>query len=164
MTRKLNNMDTTTATTRHRITSTTSSRMLLTLCLILSIFVTSTNSYLTGDCYEHEKEVEFVLYLDEDSWTEQGWFMQCGENVVWNNTVGFLLHYEEYLDYWNPVIRDQACVHESETCVFTIIDTWGDGLLTPGQFLLSYEATTIAIYTHTEPFEELSYCFGPLCS
>ena len=164
-------MDSTSTTRNGGVTQTSSSsasrsrsrRILLALFLILSFLITKTYS-LTGDCYEYEKEVEFVLYLDEDSWTEQGWYMQCGNEVIWNNTVGFLLQYEDYLDYWNPVIRDQACINTTETCVFTIVDTWGDGLLTPGQFLLTYEATTIAIYTHTEPFEELSYCFGPLCS
>ena len=89
-------------------------------------------------------EVEFVLYLDEDSWTEQGWFMQCDNDdhndqqqqqkvVVWNNTVGFLQQWRPYLHKYNPRIVDQACVDENATCVFTLIDTWGDGLLSPNE-------------------------------
>ena len=152
---------------RRRLLLLPSSMFLAVLLLFLLLLLDTSVTGLTGDCYDGEMEVEFVLFLDEDSWTEQAWFMQCTgyDDAIWNNTVGFLEEFRPYLERrYPPRIIDQACVNENSTCVFTIEDSWGDGLLHPGQFWLTYEATTIAIYTHTIPFEELSYCFGPLCS
>ena len=106
----------------------------------------------------------FTLFLDEDSDTEQGWSMQCDDQLIWDKHVGHLVEFEDNLDGPGPYVRDEACVPETATCHFTIVDSFGDGLYSPGFFSLTYEATTVAVYDETHPFEELSYCFGPGCS
>jgi hypothetical protein len=116
---------------------------------------------LAEDCSAGEQSAVFTLFLDEDSETEQGWSMQCDQDTIWQVPTGILQettgrrgngHY----------IRDTACIAETATCDFTIEDSYGDGLYSPGNYVLKYGAETIAVYDHT-PFEERSYCFGPDC-
>jgi hypothetical protein len=124
-------------------------------------------SSLAEDCFAGEEEVEFTLFLDEDSTKEQGWTLQCGNDVpLWNVAVGDMaakaavgrgsLRNSHY-------VRNTACVAAStSTCVFTIEDSYGDGLLWPGYYVLQWGATTVAVYDR-QPFEEQSYCFGVDC-
>ena len=133
------------------------------LFLLSALSLSRASHALTGDCYPGEKEVEFTLFLDEDSTTEQGWTMQCDDQLIWNKHVGHLITFEDDLDQSAPFVVDQACVPEAATCHFTIIDSYGDGIYTPGFFTLTYEATTVAVYDEEHAFEEISYCFGPGC-
>ena len=115
------------------------------------------------DCAADEEEVVFTLFLDEDSGREQGWTMQCDGEVVWQVPVGILQETAPQRFRKNKnFVRDTACVKTTATCDFTIEDSYGDGLLHPGNYFLKYGANTIAVYDHA-PFSEKSYCFGPLC-
>ena len=118
---------------------------------------------LANDCYPGEQEVDFTLFLDEDSDKEQGWNMQCDGQTIWEVPVGILqetnMHRERMHRNW---VRDTACIPETATCDFTLEDSYGDGMYNPGYFYLRYGTTTIATYDN-EPFHEKSFCFGPDC-
>eukprot|EP00339_Tiarina_fusa_P006414 CAMPEP_0116997094 /NCGR_PEP_ID=MMETSP0472-20121206/661_1 /TAXON_ID=693140 ORGANISM="Tiarina fusus, Strain LIS" /NCGR_SAMPLE_ID=MMETSP0472 /ASSEMBLY_ACC=CAM_ASM_000603 /LENGTH=259 /DNA_ID=CAMNT_0004695893 /DNA_START=77 /DNA_END=856 /DNA_ORIENTATION=- len=111
-----------------------------------------------------EQEVLFTLFLDEDSNKENGWTMQCDDEVIWNVPTGILLETSGFRTRLHrPFIRNTACIPETATCTFTIEDTWGDGLQYPGYYTLKYGATTISVYDR-KPFTENSVCFGPGCT
>jgi hypothetical protein len=119
---------------------------------------------LAEDCFAGEEEVEFTLFFDEDSTKEQGWTLQCGDDVLWNVAAGDLAAQavkRSPLRKSRPYVRNTACVAADtmSTCVFTIEDTYGDGMLWPGYYVLKWGATTVAVYDR-KPFKEKSYCFG----
>jgi hypothetical protein len=129
------------------------------LFLLVATFLP--NRSLGEDCNAGQQTVEFNLFLDEDSATEQGWTLSCDGETIWDVPVGSLEAEPNSLS--NSFSQDQVCVPENATCDFTIEDSYGDGLLLPGNYILKWGATTIAVYDHT-PFEERSYCFGVNCA
>lgn len=115
------------------------------------------------DCAIGEEEAVFTIVPDHDTREETGWVMQCGSSVVWNVPMGYLVEITEE-DF--PFIQETACISTNATCVFTIEDDYGDGLVEgSGYYLLTYGATTIAVYNGQdgEEFFEKSVCFGPDC-
>lgn len=113
------------------------------------------------DCNPGEKQLEFTFFLDEDSLTENGWTLECdGEGLIWNVPVGTL---QANTAVENPFVKEQVCLPENFTCHFTLEDLYGDGLLFPGYYYLTFGAETIAVSEDEEEFFEKSYCLGPNC-
>jgi hypothetical protein len=135
------------------------------LLLASSLLFLLPSSSLAEDCLVGEEEVEFTLFLDEDSLKEQGWTLQCGSDVLWNVAAGDLAEQAVHMPLRRsrPFVRDTACIAaNTPTCDFTIEDSYGDGLLYPGYYVLKWGATTVAVYDR-KPFHENSYCFGVDC-
>jgi hypothetical protein len=118
----------------------------------------------TEDCNSGQKLVEFFIQLDQDSNHETGWSLQCSEEEIWNVPVGILQETNENRNGNNQIMQS-ACVDETETCEFVILDSYGDGLVEGnGYFYLRYGAATVATYDmHQGEFSELLYCFGANC-
>jgi hypothetical protein len=122
------------------------------------------------DCDAGEEKLEFTLYLDEDSLTENGWSLACQNmGTVWTMPIGSLQSTDPTadgyvrLDVDAPSVTEQVCISADVTCDFTLEDAYGDGLLYPGYFYLMYGGETIAVSEPEEEFFEKSYCLGPNC-
>ena len=141
-------------------------------CLLIAAAAISSwllPSAKASDCNVGENQLEFTLFLDEDSVTENGWSLTCdGEGTVWNVAVGTIqsVFPDVIVDpdiNPSPFVTEKVCLPEDTTCTFTLEDTHGDGLLSPGYYYLTLGPTTIAVSEEGEEFKEKSYCFGPSC-
>jgi hypothetical protein len=136
--------------------------LVATLLLLLSSLLPEATH--AEDCPQPgEQEAVLTVFLDEDSEKENGWSMQCDGATIWDVSIGSLeatagIRMRKH----RPFVVDTACIPETATCTFTIEDTYGDGLLYPGYYTLTYGATSVAIYDR-KPFHENSMCFGPEC-
>jgi len=155
----------------------------LLLSLVFVVTVPVTVSMYAPDCPGGMEKLEFVLFLDEDSLTENGWSLECNDDIVgedntnddfvggtiWNVPVGSLqgsstsMIHSEVHNAKIPSIMNRVCLPEQATCHFTIEDKYGDGLLSPGYFYLTFGSKMIATSEMEEEFLEKSYCFGPNC-
>ncbi len=116
------------------------------------------------DCNVGEEQLEFTFFLDEDSLTENGWTLACDDvGTIWNVPMGTLEASGSVQFSDTPFVKDQVCVSKNSTCHFTMEDLYGDGLLFPGYFFLTYGATTIVVSEEEEEFFEKASCIGPSC-
>jgi hypothetical protein len=127
-------------------------------------------SATANDCSEGEVKLEFTLYLDEDSHNENGWSLACEDvGTVWTIPVGSIQFTDPtatgyvHRDSDPAYVKDQVCLSVDSTCHFTLEDTYGDGLVFPGYFFLTYGPKTIAVSEMEEEFFEKGYCVGPNC-
>ena len=128
----------------------------------------TTSTVMAEECTTGEQKLEFMLFLDEDSLTENGWSLTCETvGTIWTIPIGSLQStaaaYVRH-DTDIPYVNQQVCLADTDTCDFTLQDAFGDGLLFPGYFYLSLGAKTIALSDPEEEFLEKSYCLGPKCA
>ena len=140
--------------------------------MILVAAVTLAHSTVRAlDCKTGEAKLDFMLYLDEDSLTENGWSLTCESvGTIWTVPIGTLQSSDPtaagyvHLDMDVPYVNQQVCLSDTDTCDFTLVDSHGDGLLFPGYFYLFLGSTTIALSEPEEEFLEKSYCLGTKCT
>lgn len=122
------------------------------------------NSAVAEDCSGEEEQLEFTFFLDEDSLQENGWALTCdGVGTIWDVPVGTLEASGSVQFADVPVVKDQICISKNATCHFTLEDTFGDGILFPGYYYLTYGATTLVVSEDGEEFYEKVSCFGSNC-
>lgn len=144
------------------------------LLISLLVVVSPSLSNAAEDCNAGEELLDFFMHLDEDSVSENGWYLRCeGEGLIWDVPVGTMqttdpngpgYYMPPATSNENGMVHAQVCLPEDFTCNFTLVDSWGDGLLYPGYYSLTFGATTIAVTTADTAFSEQTHCFGPHCN
>lgn len=121
-------------------------------------------------CEGNHEEMAVLDFLLDSNPEETGYKLVCDHRneddkteqvTVWDVEVGSLDPIAK--ETW---VYDNTCVSKRSTCVFTVYDGSGDGLLGDGWFALRYGATTVAVSNYqgdNDPFTTDTYCFGPNC-
>lgn len=115
---------------------------------------------MQGECDDTEKQLTFRILLDDHP-EQTAWNLICDTNdIVWQVDADW-----DKEDDANTWVTNTACIGAEQQCIFTLLDTAGDGLGENGWYALVYGAQTIATSPNgqAKPFLEQTFCVGMDC-
>lgn len=109
------------------------------------------------------EDLILTLFLDEYP-EEVAYNLTCDGETLWNRDYNHFTQENAF-----EIQQETAlCLLPEQYCIFSIHDSYGDGLIMAGNLrvgglVLIWGATTVGVYNGSYPYETLEFCFGVDC-